>query len=197
MKPLAAALSAALAALGGCRERAPGQAGPSMATGTAESTVASSASVMGAALPSSAGSCRGYGNPLRCREGHGGRARDGNPSRLRGLHDPSARCSARPRAVRRGDRRDRAPREAHDDLGPGQRGLAGQRGRRSGAGRREPGDVRRHPRGAPRERDQRAGRSTSRSKHCTGSGSSIRISTHIRRPRRPCALRSSTSDTGT
>jgi FAD:protein FMN transferase len=56
MKPLAAALSAALAALGGCRERAPGQAGPSMATGTAESTAASSASLTGAALPSSAGS---------------------------------------------------------------------------------------------------------------------------------------------
>ena len=79
---------------------------------------------------------RGGGRPLRRREGHRGGARDGNPPRLRGLHDPDARRRARPRAVRRGDRRDRAPREAHDDLGPGERGLARQRG--GGQGGRSP-----------------------------------------------------------
>ena len=100
MKPLAAALASALAALGGCRDRAPGQTEPSVvATSATASSSATAAHPSVEEVPATARDAR----RLLAGEGHGGRAGDGDTPGLRRLHHP--RRSTRPTSVRSSTRR--------------------------------------------------------------------------------------------
>ena len=132
--------SAALALLACPRARLAGRARPAPST-----AAAADGAGPGCRHPIAAGPARwpvrahlapSARRSLRAREGDRRGPRDGDAPRLRRLHDAARSTRRRPRGVRRGDRRDRAHREADDDLGSRERGLARQRGCRQGGRRR-------------------------------------------------------------
>ena len=165
----------------GCRDQAPPPAPPP--TETRPDAPAASRGCRSAARASSSAAC-GLSGPFRPGEGDGRGPRDGDPPRLRELHDAQVDAARLHALFDAATAEIRAPREADDDLGPDERGLAHQRGRGQG-GRRRSG-RRRSTSSARRSTRARsaAAASTSPSRRSTACGSSIRTSIRTR-PRRP------------
>ncbi len=202
MKPLAAALVAALAAvaLAGCRDRAPGQTEPSVVATSGASELPASGSahaIPGGSVeplpPSAAPAAVPFVSEKVTGEGHAmgthlAYAAFTTPT-LDAAHVHALFDAATAEIVRLEKLMttwDPASEVSRVNAAAGKE-----------ASRRQPGDLRGHPRSAPRQRDQRRDASTSPSRRSTGSGSSTRTSTPTRRPRRPCTPRPGTSATST